>query len=254
MAGQLSIDGNQAELDNRVKSSWRQMLSADKLIRFSSGGSKKANQAAFTLVELIAISLVVASMLLLVLPTLARAKQRTTEANCQSNLRQIGLAVQAYAADHDGFLPGPVLGLANPRYDLWSTNQLAWFLAAQMGSGRPSVTAKVAPLLLCPAQGPGQNQPLAKGRANYVLNDGYRGENGLIEAPFGRSTPPLAQPLELTRLAASVSPATSLAMADADKADVNPTLPGWNDLPYQPVHGKIRNQLFFDWHVARKSW
>lgn len=230
------------------------MLSANKSIRFSSKGRRKANQAAFTLVELFAISLVVACMLLLVLPTLARAKQKTIEANCQSNLKQIGLALQAYAADHNGFLPGPVLGLVNPRYDLWSTNQLAWFLAAPMGWGRPSFTAKIAPLLLCPAQPSSQAQPSANVRASYVLNDGFRAENGRLEAPFGRSTPPLAEPLNLSRLAASVSPATCLAMADADKGDVNPTSAGWSDLPYQPVHGKIRNQLFFDWHVASKSW
>jgi len=193
-------------------------------------------------------------MLLLVLPTLAGAKQKTIEANCQFNLRQIGLALQAYAGDHDGSLPGPVLVLVNARYDLWSTNQLAWFLGAPMGTGRPSVTARLAPLLLCPAQGLSPTQPLAKARANYALNDGYRGENGQIAAPFGRPTPPIAEPLKLSRLAASVSPATCQAMADADKGDVNPTLAGWNDLPYQPVHGKVRNQLFFDWHVASKSW
>jgi prepilin-type processing-associated H-X9-DG protein len=27
----------------------------------------------------------------------------------------------------------------------------------------------------------------------------------------------------------------------------------WTDLPYQPVHGEVRNALFFDWHVESVS-
>jgi prepilin-type processing-associated H-X9-DG protein len=29
-----------------------------------------------------------------------------------------------------------------------------------------------------------------------------------------------------------------------------PTVGWWSDLPYAPVHGSTRNQLFFDWHVT----
>lgn len=211
------------------------------------------NQA-FTLVELLAISFVLTGMLLLVLPALARAKQRTIQASCQSNLRQIGLALQNYAEAHQDSLPGPVLGLVSARYDLRSTNQLAWFLAEPMGAGQPSERAKVAPLLLCPAQGQSGSQPPANMRASYALNDCTGAGNGAGAAPFGKPEWPTAGPLKLSRLAAAVNPATCPAMTDADKGNVNPTLAGWKELPYQPVHGKIRNQLFFDWHVAGKSW
>ena len=40
------------------------------------------------------------------------------------------------------------------------------------------------------------------------------------------------------------------AISDVDKANVDPTVGWWNDLPYGPVHGGTRNHLYFDWHVA----
>ncbi len=40
------------------------------------------------------------------------------------------------------------------------------------------------------------------------------------------------------------------AITDVDKINVNdPNVTWWTDLPYKPVHGSVRDQLFFDWHV-----
>jgi prepilin-type processing-associated H-X9-DG protein len=224
------------------------------MMRLENSGAKCQAYPAFTLVELLAISLVLSGMLLLVLPTLARARQKSIDANCQSNLRRIGLAIQTYAASHGDSLPGPVLALANARYDLLSSNQISWFLAESMGTGRPSETTKVARLFLCPAQDFNAAQLPPQIRANYVLHDGSQGGNENFGAPFGRLNPAATAPLKLSALTAAVNPARCVAMQDADKGDVNPTVSGWKELPYQPVHGKSRNQLFFDWHAASKNW
>jgi prepilin-type N-terminal cleavage/methylation domain-containing protein/prepilin-type processing-associated H-X9-DG protein len=62
----------------------------------------------FTLVELLVVVLILAVLMALVLPVLASAKQAGRKAACISNLRQIGLAVHAYAHDRDGRIPfGP---------------------------------------------------------------------------------------------------------------------------------------------------
>jgi hypothetical protein len=46
------------------------------------------------------------------------------------------------------------------------------------------------------------------------------------------------------------SPAEVFAICDLDKANVtDPRVGWWSDLPYVPVHGNTRNQLF-DWQVA----
>ena len=53
------------------------------------------------------------------------------------------------------------------------------------------------------------------------------------------------------------TPATLFALTDVDKINIpNPTVTWWTDLPYKPVHGDLRNELYFDWRVAQKkvSW
>ena len=62
----------------------------------------------FTLVELLVTIAIIAVLAGLLLPALASAKHAGRKASCISNLRQIGIAVHAYAADFNGNIPyGP---------------------------------------------------------------------------------------------------------------------------------------------------
>ena len=62
----------------------------------------------FTLIELLVVLAIVALLASLILPALASAKEAGRRARCISNLRQIGIAIQAYAVDHHGEIPfGP---------------------------------------------------------------------------------------------------------------------------------------------------
>jgi prepilin-type processing-associated H-X9-DG protein len=227
------------------------ITSGEKSVRFWSGTAQRAKETGFTLVELLAVSILLLALAFLVLPILVRAKQKSIQANCQSNLRHVGWALQIYADANREFLPGPVFALANPAYDIDSTNQFVWFLTEELGSPRPSTTPNVARPLLCPAQQcQGACPSPTSERANYILNEVRNSRKALPGPPFGRPIPPIIPPMNLSAVASSASPASCFVMADADKGNVNPTLPGWNGLPYQPVHGRVRNQLFFDWHVA----
>jgi prepilin-type processing-associated H-X9-DG protein len=82
--------------------------------------------------------------------------------------------------------------------------------------------------------------------------------NPLVRVPpFGypaTGSDPAIAPLRLGAFDHYVPTSSIFAMTDVDKGNVNPTVSWWNDLPYQPVHGKVRNQLFFDWHVEGKRW
>jgi prepilin-type N-terminal cleavage/methylation domain-containing protein len=60
---------------------------------------------AFTLIELLVTIAIIVVLASLLLSSLARAKEQARRLKCISNLKQIALAVKAYALDHDGKVP-----------------------------------------------------------------------------------------------------------------------------------------------------
>jgi len=64
-----------------------------------------ARGLAFTLVELLVVIAGVAALAAMLLPALAKARDRARSAQCADNLRQWALAYRLYADDNDDFLP-----------------------------------------------------------------------------------------------------------------------------------------------------
>jgi prepilin-type N-terminal cleavage/methylation domain-containing protein/prepilin-type processing-associated H-X9-DG protein len=59
----------------------------------------------FTLIELLVVIAIIALLAALLLPALNAAREKTRRVSCASNLRNVGLAMRAYADDADEFFP-----------------------------------------------------------------------------------------------------------------------------------------------------
>ncbi len=66
--------------------------------------------AGFTLVELLVVIAIVAVLIAIAVPTVSGLRSRALSAKCLSNLRHLGVALNAYLVDHDQAMPTLVAG------------------------------------------------------------------------------------------------------------------------------------------------
>lgn len=64
-----------------------------------------SKRTGFTLVEILVVIAIIAVLAALLFAVFARVREKGRSASCQSNLRQIALAMQQYVGDNDGIFP-----------------------------------------------------------------------------------------------------------------------------------------------------
>ena len=223
------------------------------------------SRRAFTLTEMLVVIAVIAILAALLLPVLSMAKEKGYRTQCVNNLKQTSLAIQSYADDHGDQLPGPVWLGSYEEYDNVDFPRLPYYIASYLGLPGPRSTPQFSPVSRCPSAARKWTaaDPSTPLMSKYVPLSYMAGReitninSGVVTRPFGYpyTLPPFERATnEAPKHAHEIyNPALSWALTDVDQENGIPAAEYYPFLPEAPAHGSVRNQLFFDWHVATVS-
>jgi prepilin-type N-terminal cleavage/methylation domain-containing protein len=103
----------------------------------------------FTLVELLVVMAIIAILAALLMPSLGRAKAKTRNITCVSQLRQLGIAVRLYAEDNDSTLPVVEMMPSAPLNPQFPFRRICDVLGLELGKARGDTNSPA--VFKCPA-------------------------------------------------------------------------------------------------------
>jgi prepilin-type N-terminal cleavage/methylation domain-containing protein len=149
---------------------------------------------AFTLIEVLVVVAIIALMVAILIPWLARAREKARQSMCLSNLKQNGLGCAGYSAANRSFLP--IVGnfrydLAEGKYYVMPSGGGDWILVNN-GGLYPNYIGKNPDVYYCPSNkdadgdGPrGKQVFLARYRYPRVGMPGYVNSHDPANGPIG---------------------------------------------------------------------
>jgi prepilin-type N-terminal cleavage/methylation domain-containing protein/prepilin-type processing-associated H-X9-DG protein len=218
-------------------------------------------RAGFTLIELLVVIAIIAILASMLLPALSRAKSKAHQANCMSNLRQVGIAITLYADENQDVLPNytgrtPTGGLADPTKA--SERHLLWFEQLRRVIAASSQSVSNFPAWECPAARPLISKLTQNKRLFYsgdILSYGYNYTN------LGDDFPEYGASMKV-KLGSIAEPSTTLTVADslsdrlAAKLRGNPAAQGvlWGSvIAPKDCNGGSHLYLISDQHLNRAN-
>ena len=204
----------------------------------------------FSLIELLVIIAVLGILASLIVGVSRKVYTSSQKTIAMSGLRSVGTAIQLYAQDNQGYLPGPLWSTTNAFYNGNDDRSLGYNLAPYLDLPEPGATAHEFPQVSCPLfeeMRPANGTPAYFIQQRVTLPEGNRNPWGYRRNDQTKDE--ASKPQKMDRVVMdNNSEVWAMCAADADNV-TNPDA-GWasNLLP-EPLFGDERLQLYFDWHV-----
>lgn len=204
----------------------------------------QSKRTAFTLIELLVVISIIALLVAILLPALSEARETAVNIQCQSNMRQIGVSVHAYAVDFEDFAPSVP--------DNGSNTNHAWIVQAASYLSGPTDVSNIDTLsnrtkvLQCPSTF------VPNASRSYGLSSSFCVQPTAAAWQLNRDT----LPLRLTNINIVGANPSQVALA-AESINLGNIMPSWSHgsalhgwrIVYPRVHMMKRNYLLDDGHV-----
>lgn len=243
--------------------SWRAELAAE-----------PASRRGFTLIELLVVVGIVGVLAGMLMPALAKAKEKARATICLNNHRQLGLALQLYADDHQDSLgynygtDGIRETVAARRYLNWVNNVMSWELDADntntfllVAGGLGPYCHRFGSVFKCPSDSAVSEIQRRAGWRNRVrsvsLNAmlGYAGS--FMNGPVNTNNPRFRQYFKMSDIQ---HPSTIFTFLDEHPDSINDGYflnrmaeLEWYDLPAS-YHDGAASFVFADGHTELHRW
>lgn len=204
----------------------------------------------FTLIELLMVIAIIAILGSIIIGVTQKASVSAQKTIAASGLRSVGVAIQLYSQDNNGYLPGPLWSTA-PAVYYTDEQTISYQLAPYLDLPEPDGQAHDFPPLSCPLfeeLRPARNSPAYFMQQRVIIDDGTHNPWGYKRSD--QTDDEALKSLTVTR-AMMINDPETWAMVAADAFNNESPGAGWaSKLLPEPLFGDERLQLYFDWHVA----